>query len=367
MHDLPPSLPVRAVRWAAVHDQSITLAEFPPEDARSVIALYQLLCELSSVVALIDVHGKRLPPTLARCGALADQIVSRAHARRAGACPPRVARILHELRGGALTALVGRIGLLLRRTDVTTALRDLEQTLELTSIHRRVMRTTVVDLDDRRHEEDGPCGFTTRDLVRMWNGVHGFDGREVRISASAGDDTVIALCGAERSMLERVFFNVLTNAARHTADGAVTVDVTTTTDGRDARWLVANAISDEQTARLRARFGVDTERLFEGGVHDGRPRTRLAHGGRARGSDLRARGLPARGDRPLHRDGARKRNVPELVSLAPAPSAAPLGHRGGGRSDGARKEAESGPLPVRCRSCPLPRSRSWRRFPARDP
>lgn len=262
---LPPSLPFRTVQWAAVHGQTITLTELPLEEARSVIALYRLVCELSAAVAVTDVHRDGLTPTIARCGALADQIVRCAQARRSGACAPRVARILHDLRGGALTALVGRIGLLARRTDPEAAVRDLEQALELTSIHRRVMRTTVVDLDDRRHEEDGPCGFTTRDLVRMWDGVHGFDGREVQIATSAGDDTVIALCGAERSMLERVFFNFLTNAARHTADATVTVTVTTTADGQDARWLVANAIADEQMARLCARFGADTGRLFEGG------------------------------------------------------------------------------------------------------
>ncbi|MFW6251325.1 MAG: ATP-binding protein, partial [Alkalispirochaetaceae bacterium] len=80
-------------------------------------------------------------------------------------------------------------------------------------------------------------------------------------------DGDISSCCLEFSSLERVLYNMINNAAEHTADGRARLFVTTLGSEKEenVKFAVANRVKREELKQLRARFGEDLTPLFDGG------------------------------------------------------------------------------------------------------
>jgi hypothetical protein len=176
--------------------------------------------------------------------------------------PPRVRRAIHDLRGGALTGLIVHLELV---QDGLGRARDVLRAQLLARDQRKIVRHLLPGLDPERHTADLAAKEHRVDLVvHKWSGAS-WGGRVVEV-----DNTfrgVISERCFEFAAVDRVVYNLVTNAARHGGDGPIhlRLEPLPTPDGVMLRGSVENALPAPARDALRARFGDDARRLFQGG------------------------------------------------------------------------------------------------------
>ncbi len=167
------------------------------------------------------------------------------------------AKVLHDLRGGALTALLGYLHLLERlpRTETT-----LKMIFVLTRDHLKIMRNSLVGLDDVRRQADRtPRSHNVRLILEKWhesvvaprppNG-----GAPVAMFVDNHYEGALTECCLESAAIDRIFYNLAANACRHCAPGG-RLDMSIyplPPGGRDLRFVLSNPVGSEDVATLHA-------------------------------------------------------------------------------------------------------------------
>ncbi len=271
-----PSHQVRArpVEYAG-DTLSIGIASLPGEHAAIVRKLYGFLSALRD----LTVEGHRGPGVadeLARF--LTEQhfevVIQECRTLRSAmvAAETRalVRKTYHDVRGGSLTSLVGYLEMTLAGE---TTPEDIGRIFLLARDHLKIMRNAIPDLDEAAHASDLVLQSHSVDLLReKWASVtHHVDGKTAHVSMDCDFSGSVSNRCMEFSALDRVLYNLVNNAAQHTADALVLLRVFPIDDSVATHlgFTVVNHVTAEQRTRLEAHLQGDLGRLFEGGFTTG--------------------------------------------------------------------------------------------------
>jgi signal transduction histidine kinase len=250
-------------------DNGLSLSEFNDRDRDLVRQLYTLLKQsLNQVQTGIE---REDPPgalrTLQKLRWKETMAEFSEHFGRElipGVSREKARQIFHDMRGSALSVAAGRVDLAMLKGNESEE-SDLYSIFYAIRDHLKILRNCVVDLDPERRERDIQRNNHSAALLReKWQE---YISPELTIEYIADYDGDISSCCLEFSSLERVLYNMINNAAEHTADGRVRFFVTTLNSEREenAKFAVANRVREEELKQLRARFGEDFSPLFDGG------------------------------------------------------------------------------------------------------
>ncbi len=269
----PARLPsYRRLRYSG-DQMGIALERFAPAGRALVARLYTSLGELLELLG----PGQGSPEAAlaalpARCAALGwDELLRelRGLSLAAGDDDALARQVLHDLKGGALQALAAYIQLAARGL-VSAA--QLNRMFFLARDQLKIMRSCVGGLDAAAAARDSAYRLHSVELLReKWASAEhrvGAGPVEVRVHTAFRGD--IAEGCLEFAALDRVLYNLINNAARHSADGAVDLWIAPVGAGPDSlRFVVANLVTPEQRRVLAARFPAGLGELFEGGFTTG--------------------------------------------------------------------------------------------------
>lgn len=223
------------------------LRDLSEADASQMRSLYQAVSEVQKNAS--GVSPAEADPALGSrlAGRLRELtgVVSRGGEKS----PSRLVRdVIHDATGGSLAVLMWTL-------DGGLIDADRRRTSRFLAIdHLKIMRNALVGLDDETRQLDLEGGLHGVGYVRdRW--------REARLRNSLGDvevhftgsgDTSFAENCFEFSTVQRVIYNLLSNACMHTADQRVEFQVSDTSNGaeRSVQFVIANAVSPELGQRL---------------------------------------------------------------------------------------------------------------------
>lgn len=175
-------------------------------------------------------------------------------------------QVLHDLRGGSLQALALQLQLIELgqvRPD------DIERIYLLIRDHLKIMRNCLPDLDPVRTARDIELRAHGVDLLlEKWQHAdYRLPDGQASITVDARYNGVVADRCVEFSALDRVFYNLINNATRHSADRRVMVGIFPIFECEtpSLRIVVANRIDLLQRTALEQRFGLQWSDLFYGG------------------------------------------------------------------------------------------------------
>ena len=178
-----------------------------------------------------------------------------------------MAKTIHDLRGGAMSALLGELQFAQIRPMDGVGARRL---FFLTRDHLKIMRNSLLGLDDAKRQADLVPKMHSVDLIaEKWQHalVRGAE-RQTRLEVVCNYHGNIAECCVEFGALDRVFYNLVNNACRHTASGEVQLAIHShpgdLAEPDDLLFCVSNPVSAEAEQTLAARG--DLSGLFTPGV-----------------------------------------------------------------------------------------------------
>lgn len=266
-------------------DMSVPLERFAPPDQELVQRLYGVLADL---LALLQQHSDNLEASRLALQQFAQGVGWTRllhHVQRLGGATERqpgdiLSKVIHDIKGGSLMAI--SIYLQLFEMGMDTALQGgLNQLVFLTRDHLKMMRNAVQGIDPPAQERDSQALKHDVDLlVEKWHRAAYHLGQRSQGAGVAGVADVIVDCqfaGAisercrEFSALDRVVYNLINNAARHTADGRVyfSIFAVPAEAPRDLRFVIYNQIDDEHYRKLREHYNGNLGDLFRGGFTTG--------------------------------------------------------------------------------------------------
>ncbi len=265
----------RATRFIGFVDGTdTTLAEFGAAGAATVRRLY---ASLVSLEAFLRQGEPVTPPQLAQhLEALEWRALLAAVRGLSDQGGESCARALHDLRGGALQAVVV---LLQRAVEQRDGPVDAVRIWLLVRDHCKIMQQSISDLDPLALDDPLAQQRDTAELVAPWRaGAWPGDAGDTAITVHCAHNITIAARCIEAGAIDRVLYNLLGNAARHSADARVELAVwpLSLPQPRDVRFVVANRVRAADLAGLRHSLA-DLQRGIFGAVH----------GGSARGHGLR--------------------------------------------------------------------------------
>lgn len=255
-------------------DLSVAISMLSAEDQDRVRHSYAILLQLLEDLghAEIATNTARLAEFLRR--QLHDELtgVAQVLGRESMAAHPsdKLAEAIHDLRGGGLTPLVG----LLQLAALGRAGREMLSSLfYLTRDHLKIMRNVLLGLDnDRRAKDLLPRVHSTDLIVEKWHGtmLHE-DGFRARVLVDCAQVVTIGECCLEFGALDRILYNLVNNACRHTADETVRLFLFPVPDaeGENLRFVFLNRLRADDRSRLAAQdlselFGVRTSTTGSG-------------------------------------------------------------------------------------------------------
>jgi signal transduction histidine kinase len=265
----PPDLPVLRTGRYTGDGMSVRLEQLPSADQHDVRRLYatlrraydQLQPLAQSTSASADLR------TIA-AGPLSTELVQlgRAIGRQPGQHTVEVARALHDIRGGSLLAFVTTLELLkLMPPQSNDALRCFCYVRD----HLKIMRNCLPEIDEVAVERDRETREHGVDLlVQKWGaGRFTSDNRERQVRFVCTYEGNVSDRCMEFSALDRVVYNLMNNAARHTADDVIELGVfrPAATTSAPVRFVVGNRIDARHQRTLAELTQANPSRLFEGG------------------------------------------------------------------------------------------------------
>ncbi|MDX2226578.1 MAG: ATP-binding protein [Verrucomicrobiae bacterium] len=181
---------------------------------------------------------------------------------------PIFKKAVHDIRGGALPSLTMNIDLFLYYLPPQDFFHKL---YHLSHDHLRILRNCIVDFASAPVPRvGGQESARVGELIEKWRGTR-IGTREkscdVFVSCEYGGD-LQSHC-VEFSMLERVFYNLLNNAAKNASDGHLAIDIRPTDDGQNLLFLLTNRVDMKLSNLLKSRFGSRMDGLFKEGFTTG--------------------------------------------------------------------------------------------------
>lgn len=163
----------------------------------------------------------------------------------------RVHRVIHDLRGGALSSL----GLYLQMAESgDLQAQDIPHMVLLANDHAKMLRTAISDLDRVRYTRDEIFMPQPIDaIVQHWRNVYyRIDtGQSALVTCHSQVFGYIADSVIELAALERVLYNLVNNAVRHTYAGTIDMRIEYHNQAHDlVRFSVQNPLTQDQVLQL---------------------------------------------------------------------------------------------------------------------
>ncbi len=176
-----------------------------------------------------------------------------------------MAKTIHDVRGGGLSFLLNHLQFAQMGDELSG--ESLRTFFFLTRDHLKIMRNALLGLDDAKRAEDLlPKLHGISFIVEKWTNALLHDAqRQVRLEVDSRFDGNISECCVEFGALDRILYNLINNASRHTATDRVRLTIVPlpATHPLDLRFIVANEVSETEAANLGSR---DPTELFRPGV-----------------------------------------------------------------------------------------------------
>lgn len=240
----PPDLANhRAMRYRG-EEQAIALGELGADDRALITRTYGLLKELYTLVSSTD-SAHEIGDFVAR-SEVRDLGLDLRGLGRSDRYDDHVASALHDLRGGAVNAL------LIELANPRSSSSDRQRTLSImTRDVLKLARTLIIDIDPPLRARDLEQRLHSIGHLRC--ALENFRGSTarglVKLRLSADGDRFIADSCAELGTVERIAFNLLSNAAANSAN--LLIEGWLAVVGEHLRFVVANTVNEFQRIRLR--------------------------------------------------------------------------------------------------------------------
>ncbi len=255
---------------------SIGMADLVEPDRQLVAQLYTILRDIH---VILEQGWQNPSPTLQLLHALMQRvdwnhliqkIRTMGNATLATRRDDMVRKVVHDLKGGAFLALSMQLQML------ELGLMEEESLLRaffLVRDHTKIMRNAIRDLDTDRYETNrSPRYHNVELLIEKWSHArHHVPDATVEIVLDCQFTGSVAERCLEFAALDRIIYNLINNAARHTSDQHVYF-VILPLDGdppHDLRLVIYNRITPDHRAQLQAKHGSNVGALFNGGFTTG--------------------------------------------------------------------------------------------------
>jgi len=142
-----------------------------------------------------------------------------------GATEANLDHVVHDIRGGALQVLTLQLPFVAMESAER---RDVAQIFYLARDHRKIMRNALPDLDPEQSAQDWRTRLHNVDLlIEKWQHASLRIGAPtpVQVQVQTSFTGSVATRCREFSALDRVLYNLLTNALRNTTNGQVTLAI----------------------------------------------------------------------------------------------------------------------------------------------
>ncbi|MBA3469874.1 MAG: HAMP domain-containing histidine kinase [Herpetosiphonaceae bacterium] len=270
----PPTLPsLRASRYFG-DDNSVVLADFTPADQAVIKEMYATLITLMGHLRQQKDTAFDLPSLQALLTQLSWPALIKQLQQLGTTMPEHAAthlgEAIHDIRGGSFAALsinVQMLSLGLVEDD------DLLRIFFLVRDHLKIMRNAVRDIDLQRYRADWEQKLhNVKLIVEKWtNTIHKVSNSSAQIELDCQFDGNISERCLEFSALDRVLYNMVNNAVRHTADKVVYLSIFPADPAQphDVRFVIYNAIAPEHRQTLQQHFGDNLNQVFGSGFTTG--------------------------------------------------------------------------------------------------
>ena len=256
-------------------DLCVRLDQFAEADRRLIESTYRFLQDI--FVPLKRYHSDSDDTSLTQIQSLVDglDLAERlGEIRRLGVVSLRsdsardlLGKTVHDLRGGAMSGL---LGLLQLAQLVPLGQLRAHQLFFLTRDQLKIMRNALLGLDDAKRQADLlPTMHGVDLIVEKWqDAMLGESEHQAAIRVDSDYLGNIAECCVEFGALDRVLYNLINNACRHTASGEVKVLIHGHPDGHhqpeNLLFCVSNPVRRQEEQWLSERGDLRT--LFKAGV-----------------------------------------------------------------------------------------------------
>jgi signal transduction histidine kinase len=184
--------------------------------------------------------------------------------------PAALSQVVHDIKGGGFLALSIHLQLL----EMGKIQKDgLARLFFLSRDHLKIMRNAIRDLDPSAQENERvQRDHSARLLVEKWDqAIHQMGNTSAEIVLDCRFDGMVSERCLEFSALDRVLYNLINNAARHTTDNKVyfVIFALPEEQPRNLRFVVYNRIQEDHQRILQERYGDNLGDIFRGGFTTG--------------------------------------------------------------------------------------------------
>ncbi len=184
-----------------------------------------------------------------------DKVRELGEASHAEAASEELAKAMHDVRGGPLSSLLGRLQLVGHLPHNEEQLRTL---FVLVRDHLKIMRSAITGLDDARRDADRrPRSHDMQLMLEKWHGsVVGPNARQqsIHMNVDCRYEGTMSECCLESAAIDRIFYNLATNACRHAAGDHIDMAIFPIPEapGDCLRFVLSNEVSEADAAYLNA-------------------------------------------------------------------------------------------------------------------
>jgi signal transduction histidine kinase len=278
--DLKPLAPLNLTSYRDIRytgDQmGLSIDDFVEEDRQQIYALYAFLSDMLSIFKQHWDDPEQSQQQLSALVSSMNWTAFLASVRNMGAATYEhrydkvISQAMHDIKGGGFSGLTLYLQLLGRGADRRG---DLARMFFLTRDHLKIMRNAIPGIDPEAEARDrAERAHEARLFVEKWqNTTHQVGDVAAQIIIDCQFAGSISERCLEFSALDRVLYNLINNATRHTADGRVYFFIFPLTEENphDLRFVVYNSIPAEHCAKLRENYPDDLGELFRGGFTTG--------------------------------------------------------------------------------------------------
>ena len=246
------------------------LSDFDENDQASLLQVYRSLTEI--FIALSENFGdaRHAQAVLKRHAShyelIGDHATRLGHRTFTTSSLPHLRQVVHDIRGGALQGFLMRWEMFKMMPEQITGLLG---TFFLIRDHLKIMRNCVGDLDPEKFEIDSQRKDHGADLLlEKWGRADFYGGRvPARIEFHCAFQGTLCESCLEFSTLDRIIYNLISNAARHADDhmvGFYILPIPGEDHPENVRFVVVNHVSAVQRLTLNAALP-DLGNLFLSG------------------------------------------------------------------------------------------------------
>ncbi len=242
-------------------DLCIALTSLAVRDQTLVHAIYEALSDLLYAIADTSTDDARKWQDVAswtqqhNLDAFIDRVRELGEASHTEAASEELAKAMHDVRGGPLSSLLGRLQLFDHLPHNEDQLRTL---FVLVRDHLKIMRSVITGLDDPRRDADRrPRAHDMRLMLDKWHGsVVGPRSRKqpIHMNVDCRYEGTMSECCLESAAIDRIFYNLATNACRHAAGDHIDMAIFPIPEapGDCLRFVLSNEVSEADAVYLNA-------------------------------------------------------------------------------------------------------------------